>query len=164
MKRKILASLLCALAIGFSACDDDDDDAIISTNPELSIDGKAYDGYYQVIDGKTSDTTYVQGSVSFAKSDTAYVCYVTATLNGESSSTNFTSTSKANLVQTSNGYTFHLYPTEVDSENLPIGKYGFAGEIANSGEVALAFTKSVRKGVKVYETKFTFSNTRFNNQ
>lgn len=164
MKRKLLASLLCALALGFSACDDDDDDAIISTNPELSIAGQSYDGYYQVIDGKTGDTTYVQGSVAFDKSDTAYVCYVTATLNGESSAMNFTSTSKANIVQTSNGYSFYLYPTEVDSNNPPIGQYGFNGQIEKSGEVILSFTKSVRKGVRLYETSFLFSNTRFEGQ
>ncbi len=161
MKRKILASLLCALALGFSACDDDDDDAIISTNPELSIAGQSYDGYYRVIDGKTGDTTYVQGSVAFDKSDTAYVCYVTATLNGESSSMNFTSTAKANLVQTSNGYSFHLYPSEIDSANPPIGNYGFDGQIDKSGEVLLSFTRSVRKGVRLYSTTFLFSNTRF---
>lgn len=162
MKCKILAFALCALALGFSACDDEDDDAIISVNPERAIDGKSFDGLYQVIDGKTGDTTYVAGSVSFAKSDTAYVCHVTAVLNGETSAMQFTASATANVVQTSNGFSFYVYPSVIDSNNLPIGKYGFLGLIENDGGCMLSFTRSVRKGVRVYETKFSFSDSLYN--
>ncbi len=162
MKRKILASVLCALAIGFSACDDDDDDAIISTSPEKAIAGKSFEGLYQVIDGKTGDTTYVSGSVSFASTDTAYVCKVTAELKGETSSMQFTSTVLANVVQTSNGFSFYLYPDEVDSSNPPMGDAGFSGLIENEGGCILSFVRSIRNGRKVYATNFTFSDTAFN--
>lgn len=164
MKCKILASALCALALGFSACDDDDDDAIISVNPERAIDGKSFDGLYQVIDGKTGDTTYVAGSVSFAKSDTAYVCHVTAVLNGETSAMQFTASATANVVQTSNGFSFYVYPDEVDSNNPPLGNSGFSGLIESDGGCILSFVRSIRSGRKLYVTNFTFSNTKFNDK
>lgn len=163
MKIKILATALCALALGFSACDDDDDDAIISNNPSQDINGLSYQGVYQVINSTTKDTTYVKGSVSFASTDEPFVCQVTAVLEGDVSAYNFTSSGNANVVKTSNGYSFYVYPTEIGDEK-PIGDYGFNGFIENGGETSLYFDKFVRKGLRVTQTAFLFSNTKWNDK
>ncbi len=160
MKRKILASLLCALALGFTACDDDDDDAIISTNPGQAIAGKSFDGKFQVVNTKTSDTTYVDGSLSFSASESEYACLVSVVCANPAIDQSYV----ANVVQTSNGFSFSNYPSEIDSNNLPIGNTGFFGWLNNDGSASIYFERFTGQGRKAVTSKFTFSNVDWNNK
>lgn len=148
MKIKILATALCAIALGFSACDDDDDDAILSTHPEKEIAGKSFDGVFQQVNTKTNDTTYVDGSVAFAATDSAYVCTVTATVGSNAYSYN------ANVVKTSNGFLFY------NEESSPISTTGFHGTVVNEDEVTMYFERPVKTGRKTVNNIFTFSNSK----
>lgn len=154
MKIKILVSALCALALGFSACDDDDDDPIISTHPEQAIAGKTFDGKFQQINNTTKDTTYTDGSLAFEATDTAYVCKVTATVGEDAYSY------KANVVQTSNGFSFFCYPEDAGGVT-PIGNTGFLGTITNNDDAMLYFERSKRSGKRTVIFIFTFSNTKW---
>lgn len=160
MKRKILASLLCALALGFSACDDDDDDAIISTNPGQAIAGKSFEGKFQVINTKTKDTTYVDGSLSFAAAEAEYACMVSVVCANPAIEQSYV----ANVVQTSNGFSFSNYPTQIDSDNLPIGNTGFFGWIDNEGSASIYFERFTGKGRNAVTSLFTFSNVNWDNK
>lgn len=160
MKRKILASLLCALALGFSACDDDDDDAIISTNPGQAIAGKSFDGKFQVINTKTYDTTYVAGKLSFDAAGSEYTCMVSVVCEEPALEQSYV----ANVVQTSNGFLFENYPTTIDSENLPLGNVGFMGELGNDGSASIYFERVTGKGRNSVTKKFTFSNVDWTNK
>lgn len=154
MKIKILATALCALALGFTACDDDDDDAILSTHPEKEIAGKSFDGKFQQVNNTTKDTTYVDGSLAFEATDTAYVCKVTATVGEDAYSY------KANVIRTSNGFSFYCYPEDAGDVS-PIGNDGFLGTLSNSDDAMLYFERSKRSGKRTVIFKFTFSNTKW---
>lgn len=154
MKIKILATALCAIALGFSACDDDDDDAILSTHPEKEIAGKSFDGVFQQVNGTTKDTTYTDGSLSFEATDTAYVCKVTATVGADAYSY------KANVVKTSNGFSFYCYPDDAGGVT-PIGNNGFMGSLSNDDDAMLYFVRTKRSGLRKVIFSFTFSNTKW---
>lgn len=150
MKIKILVSALCALALGFSACDDDDDDAILSTHPEKEIAGKSFDGIFQQVNTKTNDTTYVDGVLAFEATDSAYVCNVSVSVGAEVFSAN------ANVVLTSNGFKFY---SPVSSK---ISDTGFHGTIANDNDVTIYFERPVVVGRGTVNTLFWFSNSKWN--
>lgn len=150
MKIKILITALCAFALGFSACDDDDDDPILSTHPEQEIAGKEFSGVFQQINTSTKDTTYTEGSVAFAATDTAYVCTVTAKIGSAAYS------SVANVVKTSNGILFY------NAVSNSIATTGFNGSIANNDEVTIYFERPVKTGRKTVNNIFTFSNSKWN--
>lgn len=154
MKTKILAIALSALALGFSACDDDDDDAIISTHPEKEIDGMSFTGKYQQVNNTTKDTTYTDGTLSFEATDSAYVCKVTAAVGEDVYSYN------ANVVRTSGGFSFSCYPSDAGDET-PIGDDGFVGTVSNDDEAMLYFERSKRSGKRTVIFLFTFSNTKW---
>lgn len=155
MKIKILALALSALALGFSACDDDDDDAIISTHPEKEIDGMSFTGKYQQVNLTTKDTTYTDGALSFAATDSAYVCMVTATVGENDYSY------QANVVKTSNGFSFYTTLDGAVDGVIPIGTSGFNGEITNDGEALIQFNRRVGNGLRARINQFTFSNTKW---
>lgn len=147
MKIKILALALSALALGFSACDDDDDDAIISTHPEKEIDGMSFTGKLQSVVVQTGDTTYYDGTLAFAATDSAYACTVTISFNDE------TYSNVANVVKTSNGFSFN------NATSCDLSDTGFSGTISNDGDAQVSFARSVRQGRKVVDSNFIFSNT-----
>ena len=148
MKIKILAIALSALALGFTACDDDDDDPIISTNPSQEIDGMSFDGTFQMVNTTSNDTTYAAGTLAFAATDSAYACTVTVTVPDKSIDVS----SAANVVKTSHGFAFN------NSLSTDISVTGFLGTISNDGEAMIYFEKPVKNGRWTVNTTFLFSN------
>lgn len=149
MKKTLNTLLVMAVAaMGFVACDDDeDDDKILSTTPAKEVVG-TYSGTFTVV--ASGDTTFQSGTVVLEEvSD--YVCNVT--VNSESLGT---CSDVANVVLSQKGYIIYNYT------NATIGSAGFnffysAEEGMRTGS---SFTKVVRSGRSEKTTYFSFTGTK----
>jgi hypothetical protein len=150
MKKILFAALAFAcIGFGFTACEDDDDDAVYIYSEPIEQVAGTYEGTWTSIYEK--DTITAAGTIEIAP-DSTRAKYLANVNVPECSAVNLDSMSSvANLVQAGQ-YGFSL--VNVSSEN------GFAtsfrGRVSEEGQLTLNFTKKVRVGRKSNTYSFTF--------
>lgn len=141
-----LAALL-ALATGFTACGDDNDDPSYSYDTTAEV-GSA--GTYSGTWTRISD----DGTESFSGSVTLSAGSQTGTTNVSFScpESALSATSIANVWHSNDGYQF---VNQMVSDANKLGA-SFAGRISGSGELTTAFTLSQKVGRKTVSFKYSF--------
>jgi len=155
MKKFIYIAFCLALTGGvFISCGDDDDDAIVSTNPGSDVAGTYTGTWSQTLNGETKE---VSGTLSVT-STSAYV----ATLNIPSNSDiNIKSelTVPMNVTAAKGSGDVSYLLTNGASGNVLKSLYGVKGVMKNN-ELSVGFIMSVKVGRKNYEYTYTFVGNR----
>lgn len=148
MKKFIYSmAALLALASGFTACGNDNDDPSYnySTTAEAGSAG-TYSGTWTRVSDDGSDT--FSGSITLAAGSQAGTTNVSFSCPDASLS----ASSIANVWHSNDGYQF-VNQTVSDANSLGAG---FAGRISGSGELTAAFTISQKVGRKTVAFKYSF--------
>jgi len=155
MKKFIYIAFCLALTGGvLISCSDDDDDAIVSTNPGSDVAGTYTGTWSQTLNGETKE---VSGTLSVT-STSAYV----ATLNIPSNSDiNIKSelTVPMNVTAAKGSGDVSYLLTNGASGNVLKSLYGVKGVMKNN-ELSVGFIMSVKVGRKNYEYTYTFVGNR----
>ncbi len=150
--KKILYPLFAALVLGFafSACSDDDDEAMtFDTTPEISAAG-TYTGTFTRVQDGTTDTLVAQGSVTLAPTDSAYCADVTFAC----ADFDLDAASVTNITHANEGYVF----SNTSSDN-GLGA-PFKGRIDGGNVLNSSFDFTQREGRKQYVYHYTFVGTK----
>jgi hypothetical protein len=156
MKKILFAALAFAcVGFGFTACDDDDDDAVYIYSEPIEQVAGTYEGTWTRV--LENDTTVAEGTIELAAyEDSTRETKYLATVNvPKCSDVNLDAMSSiANLVQAGQ-YGFSL--VNVSSEN----GFGtsFRGRVQDE-QFTLNFNKTVKVGRKAYTYSFTFVGTK----
>jgi len=149
--KKILLSLfvLSAFCITFASCsdDDDNDNTIISTNPEQLAAGTYTGTWTQDLNGTQ---TTAEGSI-IVTADSAYC----ADFNFVCDEFGITGTSVANISCANSGFVY--YNNAGTATGIGVS---FSGRIDASGNITAGFEKSVRVGRKSTTYYFSFAGTK----
>lgn len=155
MKKFIYFAFCLALTGGiFTSCSDDDDNAIVSTNPGSDVAGTYTGTWSQTLNGETKE---VSGTLSVT-STSAYVATLNIPTNSDINISSDLTVPMNVTAAKGSGDVYYILSNGASSNTLS-ALYGVKGLMQNN-TLNVGFIMTVKVGRKSYEYTYTFSGNK----